>query len=112
MKKLAGKAAIVTGGASGIGAAIVRRLRESGANVAVMDISAAMANRDEAILAVDVDVTDAKAVEAAAGTVAGHFGSIDILVNCAGVMGPITNAIRDLYFDVVRGNVRFKPDDP
>jgi 3-oxoacyl-[acyl-carrier protein] reductase len=83
-----GKVAVVTGGASGIGAAIVRRLLESGANVAVMDISTASVSFDAAILAIDVDVTDVKAVEAAAGRVAEHFGGIDILVNCAGVMGP------------------------
>lgn len=83
-----GKVAVVTGGASGIGAAIVRRLLESGAKVAVMDISTATASFDEAIMGIDVDVTDVKAVEAAAGEVAERFGGIDMLVNCAGVMGP------------------------
>lgn len=83
-----GKVAVVTGGASGIGAAIVRRLLESGAKVAVMDISTAAVNVDEAVMAIDVDVTDVKSVEAAAGRVAERFGGIDILVNCAGVMGP------------------------
>jgi 3-oxoacyl-[acyl-carrier protein] reductase len=53
-----------------------------------MDISTASVSFDAAILAIDVDVTDVKAVEAAAGRVAEHFGGIDILVNCAGVMGP------------------------
>jgi 3-oxoacyl-[acyl-carrier protein] reductase len=83
-----GKVAIVTGGASGIGAAIVRRLLQSGAKVAVMDVSTATANLDLAVMAIDVDVTDVKAVEAAAAMVADRFGGIDMLVNCAGVMGP------------------------
>ena len=83
-----GKVAIVTGGARGIGAAIARRLLESGAKVAVMDISTATARLGEAVMAIDVDVTDVKAVDAAAGTVAERFGGIDILVSCAGVMGP------------------------
>jgi len=82
-----GKVAVVTGGRSGIGAAIVQRLHASGARVAIMDIATGAASVDDGITVIDVDVTDVKAVEAAAGLVADRFGGIDILVNCAGVMG-------------------------
>lgn len=75
-----GKVAVVTGGGGGIGAAIVRRLRECGANVAVWEMAAAAEEYS-------VDVTDVKSVESAARRVAERFGGIDILVNCAGVMG-------------------------
>jgi len=82
-----GKVAVVTGGESGIGAAIVQRLHASGARVAIMDVAKGAASVDDGITVIDVDVTDVKAVEAAAGIVADRFGGIDILVNCAGVMG-------------------------
>lgn len=82
-----GKVAVVTGGKSGIGAAVVQRLNASGARVAVLDIATGVASVDGDHMVLDVDVTDVKAVEAAAGAVADRFGGIDILVNCAGVMG-------------------------
>lgn len=72
-----GRTAIVTGGAAGIGAAIVRRLESSGAKVRVWDV----AGPDP------VDVTDAASVERATAKAADDLGRIDVLVNNAGIAG-------------------------
>jgi 2-hydroxycyclohexanecarboxyl-CoA dehydrogenase len=81
---LAGRSAFVTGGAKGIGAAIVRRLAADGAQVVIadLDIDAAQALAQEVWgTAVQMDVTDLAQV---ATTIAAH-GPFDILVNNAGV---------------------------
>jgi len=91
--KLKRKAAIVTGGASGIGRATALALSLEGANVAITDIAAENANRvrDEvaasgygSAIACPVDLTKRVEVEAMVQTVLREFGQIDILVNCAG----------------------------
>ena len=78
-----GLVAVVTGGASGIGAAVGRRLRADGASVAVLDVNAA--GVDERFLAVSTDVSDDTSVRAAVATVVERFGRIDIVVNNAGI---------------------------
>ena len=86
---LKGKTAVVTGGASGIGAGIVRRLLAAGAQVAIMDLTQPPdVPQSEALIAIDVDVTQEQAVESAARKVVDRFGSLDILVNSAGILGP------------------------
>jgi 2-hydroxycyclohexanecarboxyl-CoA dehydrogenase len=91
--KLKRKAAIVTGGASGIGRATALALSLEGANVAIADIAVDNANRvrDEvaasgygSAIACPVDLTKRVEVEAMVQTVLREFGQIDILVNCAG----------------------------
>ncbi len=90
---ISGKTAIVTGGARGIGAAIVKRLTEYGAQVAIADINgdAAEATAREISAAgaeaigVQVDVTSSASVEAMVKAVLRRFGKIDILVNNAGI---------------------------
>jgi len=76
MSDLTGLVAIVTGGASGIGAAIADRLDRAGASVAVLDL------RTDAVAA---DVSDRDSVDAAVATVAEQLGRIDIVVNNAGI---------------------------
>ncbi len=80
----AGAVAVVTGGASGIGAEVAAQLRRSGARVAVWDMAEAGASDD----AWQVDVSDLAAVERAATSVAARFGRIDFVVNGAGFAGP------------------------
>ncbi|MDQ0895632.1 SDR family NAD(P)-dependent oxidoreductase [Agromyces ramosus] len=75
--------AIVTGGASGIGAAIAGRLKSGGARVAVFDLQPDGA--PHADLAIAVDVADDASVRAAVERVAAEFGRIDIVVNNAGI---------------------------
>jgi 2-hydroxycyclohexanecarboxyl-CoA dehydrogenase len=82
--RLEGRKALVTGGASGIGAAIAARLAAEGAEVWVGDIDVEGAERVAADVnghAVELDVTDAEAARAA---VAATGGALDLLVNNAG----------------------------
>lgn len=78
-----GLVAIVTGGASGIGAAIAHRLHDAGAQVAVLDRDTTAV--DPALFAQRADVTDDASVRAAVDAVAAHFGGIDIVINNAGI---------------------------
>jgi NAD(P)-dependent dehydrogenase (short-subunit alcohol dehydrogenase family) len=85
-----GHAAIVTGGASGLGSATARMLAEAGAKVAIFDVNQKAA-AEVAIgingIAIHCDVTDDKATEAAFAKAAADHGPARILINCAGV-GP------------------------
>jgi NAD(P)-dependent dehydrogenase (short-subunit alcohol dehydrogenase family) len=83
-----GQAAIVTGGASGLGAATARALAAAGAKVALLDLNAdaARANADAVGgLAVACDVGDAGSAEAAVAQAAKAHGAARVLVNCAGI---------------------------
>ncbi|WP_436357502.1 glucose 1-dehydrogenase [Brevundimonas sp. CEF1] len=89
-KRLEGKRAIVTGGASGFGAGIARRFAEEGARVIVADLNgdaarALAAELGDADLGVQVDVSSTADVAALAETANRLLGGVDILVNNAGV---------------------------
>ena len=85
-----GRRAVVTGGASGIGAGIAARLRAEGARLSLWDMDAAGLARGgaEGAHTVSLDVTDAAAVQRAADQTAEALGGIDILVASAGITGP------------------------
>src|SRR5436309_8887694 len=83
-------AAIVTGGASGLGAATARMLAESGAKVAVLDVNDKVAAEVATAvngIAIHCDVTDSAATEKAFAKAAAEHGTPRIVVSCAGV-GP------------------------
>ncbi len=87
------KTAIVTGGASGIGAATARALGREGARVAVMDMNASGLRKMEEemnkegvpFMTVEGDISQESAVESLIGKTVSRFGGIDILVNNAGI---------------------------
>jgi NAD(P)-dependent dehydrogenase (short-subunit alcohol dehydrogenase family) len=82
---LTGRAAVVTGGASGMGRATVEALVRRGARVAVLDLNVDnLADGPEA-LAIDADVSDEKRLREAFATVAERLGGLHVLVNAAGV---------------------------
>jgi 2-keto-3-deoxy-L-fuconate dehydrogenase len=83
MSEFNGIAALVSGGASGIGAATAALLHERGARVAILDRDADGAPAHA--LAVPCDVTDSAAVDEAVASVAGHFGALDVVINNAGI---------------------------
>jgi NAD(P)-dependent dehydrogenase (short-subunit alcohol dehydrogenase family) len=78
-----GLVAVVTGGASGIGLATARLLRERGARVAVLDVGAPPDGED--LLGITCDVTSDAQVRAAVGRVVAELGGLDVLVNNAAV---------------------------
>jgi rhamnulose-1-phosphate aldolase/alcohol dehydrogenase len=88
-KSLARQVAVITGGASGIGAATAKAMAKEGAEVAILDrdLDAAKAAAKKIggkALAVECDVTDPKSVRAAFDTVVSAFGGVDIVVSNAG----------------------------
>jgi 2-keto-3-deoxy-L-fuconate dehydrogenase len=83
MTDFEGLVAVVTGGASGIGAATARLLQARGANVAIFDRNTDSA--PDGVLAVRCDVTDPAGVDQAVTTVVDQLGALDILVNNAGI---------------------------
>lgn len=96
MNRLGGLVAIVTGGASGIGAATCKAFHDEGARVAVFDrdgdgAAKTAAGLDGAI-SVAVDVADSAAVDAAVGEVVAAFGTVDVLANFAGIDDPDAKA--------------------
>ena len=83
MARLQNKVAVVTGGASGIGLACIRRFAAEGAQVVGLDIGVAPA--DFPGMFMTLDVRDEAQVEQVMEDIIGHFGRIDVLVNAAGV---------------------------
>lgn len=89
---LEGRGAVVTGGATGLGKAMVRRIAEAGANVLIADIDADLASTTAAelaestggtVLATRCDAADSTSIAAAAGLAMERFGRLDIWVNNA-----------------------------
>ncbi|HUQ40368.1 MAG TPA: SDR family NAD(P)-dependent oxidoreductase [Acidimicrobiales bacterium] len=100
MSRLAGRVALVTGVASGIGAACATRFGAEGATVVGLDVSGDADHH--------VDVRDEAAVSAAVTAVVGAHGRIDILVNAAGVagVGPVHALAEEEWDRVVDINLK------
>ena len=91
--RVAGKIALVTGAARGIGRGIAEKLGSEGADLAIVDLHAdAMADTAQAltaagrrVLTLGADVGDRAQADRVVATAIAHFGHLDILVNCAGI---------------------------
>jgi glucose 1-dehydrogenase len=116
MTRLAGKAAIVTGAASGIGLACARRLAADGAAIALADINveageaAAKAIREQGgrAIFVETDVAQRAALAALVDRAVGEFGRLDVMLNNAGVAltAPVLEMTDELFDKVLSINLR------
>jgi 2-keto-3-deoxy-L-fuconate dehydrogenase len=100
-----GLRAVVTGGASGIGAAAATQLLERGAAVAVLDLD--IAGRPDGAEGIVADVRDRDSVDAAVARAAERLGGIDVVVNNAGVgaIGTVADNPDDEWLRVLDINV-------
>jgi 3-oxoacyl-[acyl-carrier protein] reductase len=104
MGSLDGKAALITGGSRGIGAAVARKLADLGARVAVTYQNTKPDNG----FAIQADSEDPAAVVAAVDEAAAEFGRLDVLVNNAGVfqVGPLEDLGQEEFDRTMAVNVR------
>ncbi len=101
-QRLAGKVAVITGGASGIGLATARRFAAEGATVVIGDVDPAAGQAAaESVdgLFVKVDVSDKEQVDALFDTAASSYGSVDIAFNNAGISPPDDDSIETTELD-------------
>ena len=115
---LKSKSSVVTGGASGIGEGIVKRLAEAGSSVIVADIDLKKAENTSKkiadstgskVIAAEVDVSDSKSLAETAETCLENFGSLEIWVNNAGIFpttGPAVEAEDSFVDEMLKVNVR------
>ena len=106
------RVSIITGGSGGLGLAIAKRFVDSGAKVVLWDLDAdavaAAARKVGAALATRVDVTDQASVAAAAKEAFSKLGSIDVVVNSAGIngaIGPVETYSTEVWRQVLEVNL-------
>ncbi len=92
---LSGRVALVTGSAQGMGFATAKMMSQNGMKVAMIDYSVEKLDEavaeltalgGEEVFGVPCDVSDEEAIQKAVQSAAAHFGRIDVLVNCAGIL--------------------------
>jgi len=112
MKRLAGKSALITGAARGIGRAFAQAYVREGARVAIADIDLARARATaaelgDAAIAVEMDVSRQESIERAVSETIAALGGIDILINNAAIFtaAPVTEITRDDFERVFDINV-------
>lgn len=115
-KEFAGKTALVTGGAMGIGGAVVEFLAERGANVAIVDrarddaeaLAKRILGQGGKAIAIVVDVANGGAVEAAVASTVEAFGGIDVVSNNAGIQryGTVETTGEAEWDEVVNVNLK------
>ena len=114
--RLAGRTAVITGGANGMGLAAVRMFAEAGAKVAILDIAADAGRAAEAelrgagheVMFVDTDVTDSARVRDALAEINAAWGPVDTLFSHAGtiIVKPLHESTDEDYDRLMRINVR------
>ncbi|MGB1105001.1 MAG: L-iditol 2-dehydrogenase [Candidatus Puniceispirillaceae bacterium] len=112
MRRLAGKTALITGAARGIGCHFAQTYASEGARVAIADIDIERARRvatdiGDAAIAIEMDVTSQDSIDAAVSAAATAFDGIDILINNAAVFtaAPIADITRADYQQLFEINV-------
>lgn len=113
MKGLSGKVVLITGAGSGLGRASAAELAAEGSRIAVMDMNLEGATETVSMVtdaggdafAVQGDVSDSASVQSVVATVLDHFGTIDILINNAGVVGELkpVHEVSEESWDFVMG---------
>ena len=110
--RFAGRTAVITGGASGLGLEAAKRITQEGGKVCLWDLNpdalASAKTETGAVHVIALDVSDAKAVEAAAAEAKKVLGKIDILINSAGITGatqPVIGYPIDSWLKVINVNV-------
>ena len=101
-QRLAGRVAVITGGASGIGLATAKRFAAEGAKVVIGDVDPTTGQAAAELvdgLFVQVDVTDKEKVDALFDTAASTYGSVDIAFNNAGISPPDDDSIETTELD-------------
>lgn len=91
-----GKVVVITGAGGGIGSAMAKKFTDLGGRVALLDVTAASAQktvdslglRPDQAFCLGADISDEEAVKAAVAQIMAHYGRIDVLINTAGIPGP------------------------